>query len=134
MSKENLERVRAIVPPDGTDLVEAFGPERTYSSGGLVGSDAQVRLESRSGGMGGTGPDAFYKSWADWLEPWESYRVYSRGFVDRGDRIVWRVRLRGVTRRGGVELEEDGAAVFRFEGDRVAEVTFTLDEETALAD
>ena len=134
MAGENLERVRAIVPPDGTDLVEALGSGRKFSSGGLVSDDAVVRFVARSGEMGGTGSDAFYGSWADWHEPWESYRIYSDELVDRGDRVIWLVRLRGVTKRDGVEMEHDGAAVFRFEGDRVAEVTFTMERETALGD
>ena len=44
------------------------------------------------------------------------------------------VRLRGVTKRDGVEMEHEAAGVFRFEGDQVVEMEFNLDREDALAD
>ena len=129
MSSERLEQVRAFLPPDGTDLAVAFGPARSMTSFGLVAGDARVRLVSRGGELGGTGRDAMYESWADWLEPWESYRVYHDDLIERGDDVIWLVRLRGVTKRGGVEIEEEAATVFRFEGEAVQEIVFTLDRE-----
>jgi hypothetical protein len=126
--QDNVERVRAILPPDGTDLAVAFGPERGFSSAGLMAEDLTVRFVSDAAGqMGGTGPDAFYDRWADWLEPWESYRIYSDGLQGGGDRVVWLVRLHGVTKRGGVEMDHEAAAIFRFEGDLVCEIVFALD-------
>jgi hypothetical protein len=124
-----LEQIRAFLPSDGADLKEAFGPARSMSSGGLVAGDARIRLVARDGELGGRGPDAMYDTWADWLEPWETYRVYQDDLVERGDEVIWLVKLRGVTKRGGVELEEEGAAVFRFEGDSVVEIVFTLGRE-----
>jgi SnoaL-like domain len=124
-----LEQIRAILPPDGTDLAVAFGPARSFSGGGLVAEDANVRLVARDGEMGGTGPDAFYERWADWLEPWETYRIHHEDLIERGDDVIWLVRLRGVTKRGGVEMEHEGASVFHFEGDLVSEIIFTLDRE-----
>ena len=134
MSRENVERIRAILPPDGTDLVEIFGPGRSFSAGGLMADDAVVRFVARDGEMGGKGSDAFYDRWADWLEPWESYRIYTEDLVGRGDRVVALVRLRGVTKRDGVEMEHEAAGVFHFEGDQVVEMDFNLDREDALAD
>jgi ketosteroid isomerase-like protein len=122
----NLERIRAVLPDDGTDLAVAFGPARSFSAGGLVSDDATVRLVAPDAEMGGVGPEGFYDRWADWLEPWETYRVHHEDLIERGDEVIWLVRLRGVTKRGGVEMEHEGATVFRFAGGLVQEITFML--------
>lgn len=135
VSQEKLERVREILFPDGTDLVEAFGAGGgPISSGGLVADDATVKMTARSAENEGIGPDAFREGWEDWLEPWASYRIYQEGLVDQGDKIVALVRLRGVTKHDAVEMEHEAAAVFRFEGDQVVELQFTLERDEALRD
>lgn len=133
MSQDRVELVRAIMPPDGTELVGRFGVEGGASAGGLVADDAKVSFVAPSAESRSAGPDAFREGWADWLEPWESYRIYCDDIVDRGDRIVALVRLRGVTRHGGVEVEHEAAGVFRFEGDEVVELEFNLDRQDALS-
>jgi ketosteroid isomerase-like protein len=134
MSQANVERVRAIMPPDGTDLRDVFVESGAFSSGGLVADDATVRFVAPSAEVSDTGPEGFRSRWADWLEPWESYLMYTDDFVDRGDRVVALTRLRGVTRRDHVEMEHEAAAVFRFEGDTVVEIEFNLDREDALGE
>ena len=134
MSTENVEKVRAVMPPDGTDLAEVFGRPGGFSAGGIVRDDATVRFSSASGGeMAGTGTSGFYERWADWLTPWESYRIYTEELIDRGDRVVALVQLVGVTRRDGVQMGHEGATVFRFEGGEIAEIVFTMDRDDALA-
>jgi hypothetical protein len=127
VSSDNVERVRAILPPDGTDLVAM-----PFEGGEVVRQDAAVRFVARDAEMGGAGPDDFAARWTDWLEPWESYRMYTDDVVDRGDRVVCLVRLCGITKRDGVAMEHEGAAIFRFDGNAVDEVTFTLDRDEAL--
>jgi hypothetical protein len=39
------------------------------------------------------------------------------------------VELRGVTKRDGVEMTHDAGAVFRFDGDQVVDMEFTLEPE-----
>jgi ketosteroid isomerase-like protein len=134
VSREQLESVRALIPPDGTDLVDTFGAPGDVSAGGLVADDVPVRFVSPSAEMAGAGPEGFYERWADWLEPWESYRIYTEELVERGERVVALVRLVGVTKRDQVEMEHQSAAVFRFEGDRIAEIVFTMEREAALDD
>ena len=134
MSSERLERVRALIPPDGTDLAATFGVPGGVSAGGLVADDVPVRFVSASAEMAGAGPEGFYDRWADWLEPWESYRIYTEDVVERADRVVMLVRLVGVTKRDHVEMEHESAAVFRFEGERIAEIVFTMERGAALDD
>ena len=134
MSGSRLERVRAVMPSDGTDLVGVFGVSGAVNDGGLVADDATVRWVSPNVENVVSGPEGFIQSWADWLEPWQSYRISYDDIVERGDRVVILVRFRGVTQRDGVEVEHEAAAVFRFEGDQVVEIEFNLDREDALAD
>ncbi len=123
------------MPPDGTDLTEVFGAGGgPISTGGLVKDDAKVSFTSPDVETSRAGPEGFREGWTDWLEPWESYRIYYDDIVERGDRVIVLVRLRGVTRRDGVEMEHEAAGIFRFEGDQVIEMEFSLDRDSALAD
>ena len=132
---DRLERVRALMPPEGTDLIDVFGPDAVpIDTDGLVRDDAAVNMVARNAERATAGPEGFREIWADWLEPWKSYRIYYEGVVERGDRVIMLVRLRGVTKRDGVEMEQEAAGVFRFEGDQVAEMEFNLDREDALKD
>ncbi len=135
MPESRVERVRAVMPPEGTDLVGVFGVSGAVDDdGGLVADGATVRWVSPNAENIASGPEGFVESWADWLEPWRSYRIYYDDIVERGDRVVTLVRLRGVTQRDGVEVEHEAAGVFRFEGDQVVEIEFNLDREDALKD
>lgn len=123
------------MPAEGADLVDVFGADAPeIDTGGLVRDDAAVNMVARDAERATEGPDGFREMWADWLEPWESYRIYYDDVIERGDRVILLVRLRGVTKRDGVEMEHEAAGVFRFEGDTVAEMEFNLDREAALAD
>jgi ketosteroid isomerase-like protein len=135
MTRSRLEQVRALMPPEGTDLIDIFGPDaEEIDTGGLVREDAAVNMVARNAERGTAGPEGFREIWADWLEPWQSYRIYYDDVVERDDRVIMLVRLRGVTKRDGVEMEHEAAGVFRFEGDQVVEMEFNLDREDALAD
>ena len=137
MSGSRLERVRAVMPPDGADFAQLLGPGGAgIESGDLVAQDAAVRFvaPSASAEVSSAGPEGFREGWANWLEGWESFRVYFDDVFEKGDSVVMFVRLQGVTERGGVEMEQEAAAVFRFEGDQVVELEFNLDREDALAD
>jgi ketosteroid isomerase-like protein len=135
MSESKVDRVRAIMPPDGTDLIEVFGAGGgPISTGGLVADDATVTFASPNAEASREGPEGFREGWTDWLEPWESYRIYYDDLIERSDRVVALVRLRGVTRRDRVEMEHEAAGVFRFEGDQIVNMEFNLDREDALKD
>ena len=126
--------MKQLAPPHGAEMVDLFG-RGTYSSGGLIADDAKVRFVGRTGGeMSGVGPDAAGENWAEWLSAWESHKLYWEDFIEREDRVVMLVTLVGVSKHGGVEIEQPAAAVFRFEGEQVVEIEFTLDREHALGE
>jgi ketosteroid isomerase-like protein len=132
VAESKVERLAAAMPPNGADLTEVFVPG--FSTGGLVADDAEVRFVAPSAETSSTGPDGFFNTWSDWLEAWESYRLYYDEVVERGDCVVALVRLCGVTKRDHVEMEQEAAGIFRFEGDQVVEIEFNLDRQDALAD
>jgi hypothetical protein len=132
VGQDRIELVKQTMPPEGSDLVEAFGPGGQVDSGGLVRDDATVKMTARSAEIEDTGPDAFRNSWADWLEPWESYRIFYDDILERDDRVIVLVTLKGVTKRDQVAMEHEGAGIFRFEGDEVVELEFTLARDEAL--
>ena len=137
MSGSRLERVRAVMPPDGADFAKLLAEGGAgIESGDLIAQDAVVRFVApgASAESSTSGPEGFREGWANWLEAWESFRIYFDDVFERGDSVVMFVRLRGVTKHGGVEMEEEAASVFRFEGDQVVELEFNLDREDALKD
>ena len=133
MGQSRVDRLREVIPPDGTDFIKVFGPGGTgIDTGGLVSQDATVKFVAPSAETSSTGPEGFRDTWADWLEAWETYRIYFDDMFEKGDSVVMLTRLHGVTKRGGVELQQEAAAIFRFEGDQVVELEFNLDREDAL--
>ena len=123
-----------MAPPDGADMTELFG-RGLYSSRGLIAQDAEVRFVGQTGGMmSGTGPGDVAERWSEWLSAWEKYRIFWGEIFERGDSVVMLVRLVGTTKHGGVEIEQPAAAVFRFDGDQVVDIEFTLDRASALGD
>jgi ketosteroid isomerase-like protein len=133
VSQENVERLASVMPPDGTDLTKVFAPGSGFSAAGLIADDAVVRFVTPSAEQTTAGPDGFLGTWADWLEPWETYTIHYDDLVDQGDVVIALVRLRGVTRRGGVEIEQEAAGVFKFENGEAIEIEFNLDRDDALA-
>ena len=76
MTESRVERVRAVMPPEGTDLVGVFGVSGAVNDGGLVATMRRCggcRPMPRTSSAGRRGS---LETWADWLEPWQSYRVY----------------------------------------------------------
>ena len=129
MSQENVERLAAGMPPDGTDLTRVFAPGGGFSVAGLVADDAIVRFVTPNAELETVGPDGFSGTWADWLEPWETYTIHYDEVTDQGDVVVALVRLRGVTKRGGVEMEQEASGVFKFENGLIVEIEFNLGRE-----
>lgn len=137
MSESRLERMLAVMPPDGADFVQVLGEGGSgIDTGDLVSQDATVTFVAPGARaeISSSGPQGFREGWADWLEAWKSHRIHFDDIFEKGDSVVMFVRLHGVTKRDGVEMEEEAAAVFRFEGDQVVEIEFNLDREDALKD
>jgi ketosteroid isomerase-like protein len=90
MSQENVEIVRRFLV---VDVDEAL----TYADPGIVWNPIE---ESST-----QGHDAVRASLARWKGEWDDYKLMPEEFVDRGDRVVVTVRLRGRGRASGVEID-----------------------------
>jgi ketosteroid isomerase-like protein len=77
------------------------------------------------------GSDGFLEAWRDWVEPFKSFRVELDEILESGPHVVTLVRQIGTPRGGEQEIENEGAAVWTFEGDRVVRVEFHMDREVA---
>jgi ketosteroid isomerase-like protein len=89
MSRESVEIVRRFLK---VDVDEAL----TYADPGIVWNPIE-ELPTQ-------GHDAVRASLARWKDEWDDYKVIPEEFLDRGDRVVVTVCLRGRGRGSGVEI------------------------------
>jgi ketosteroid isomerase-like protein len=68
------------------------------------------------------GIEGFFAAYTAYSETWTSFGLELRRIVEIGDRVLTEVRLQGITRTGGVPLEQDVAAVYTFEDGRILRV------------
>lgn len=141
MSREDVELVRSIHPPTGTDLV-AVVDEATSDPGILDGLAPlfTADFEAVSGDIGeglapkGKGPAGLVSAWREWLEPWENYRVEVEDFIDVGDgRVVAMIHDRGRMRGSDAEVDIISAAIWTIRGAQIARIEFFTHRDLALA-
>jgi ketosteroid isomerase-like protein len=90
MSLESVEIVRRFLI---ADVDEAM----TYADPGIVWNPIE-ELPTQ-------GHDAVRASLERWKAEWDDYTLMPEEFVDRGDRVLATVRLRGRGRGSGVEID-----------------------------
>ncbi|HEY7266581.1 MAG TPA: nuclear transport factor 2 family protein [Solirubrobacterales bacterium] len=138
MSRENVELVRRLQPPPDMDLVALFrdeeGASRLLGALGPYVHEDFVAGGSRLEESEHVGLPGLRAGWADWLEPWESYRVEIEEVIDAGEEAVI-VLTRDYGRRAGMEAEVPilGAAVWIVRDGKVARATFYTDRNQAFA-
>jgi ketosteroid isomerase-like protein len=79
------------------------------------------------------GLDGIRAGWVDWLESFERVHMRFESFEEHGDNVITYVQQIGITRHGGVEVEQPSAAVWKFRDGAIYKVEFHLDREKALA-
>ena len=125
----NLDLARAFFAGNPDDLVAAVrDPEWVEivrsGLGRLLTDDFEFIIVRQSVGMPSTrrGVDGFFDAYRAYAEMWQSYTLRPVRFVELGDKVVVEARISGTTRTGGVQLEQDVAAVYSFEGDRISRI------------
>ena len=73
------------------------------------------------------GPDGVRAAWSDWLEAYTQLDFRIHEFRDVGENVLMLVDQVGITRHGGVEVEQASAAVWMFRDERLYRVEFHLD-------
>jgi ketosteroid isomerase-like protein len=141
VSRENVELVRSVHPPSGTDLLSLFS-EEMEASGVLRGMSALVTPDFEaiggdlSGGgitAGGRGIEGLWAAWRDWLRPWGTYWTEVDDFIDAGDeRVVVLTRDHGRLRGSDSEVEAVGASVWTLREAKIVRIEFYLNRNEAL--
>jgi ketosteroid isomerase-like protein len=139
MSQENVELVRSLHPPSGTDLVtlfaEGLGSGRFDSIAAVLTLDFEAAAGDVAGGLTiwGRGVDGLIKAWRNALEPWEVYRTEVEEFIDAGeDRVVVLVRDHGRVHGSDAEVDVAGGSVWTLRDGKVARIEFHARREDAL--
>ena len=71
------------------------------------------------------------EAWGDWLETFSEVRLEIESVEEYGDNVVANAHQVGVTRVGGVEIEQPSSSVWKFRDGLVYAIEFHLDQERA---
>jgi ketosteroid isomerase-like protein len=124
MSQENVEIVRR--------LWEAWERRDTEAVLGLY--DPAIVWEVRASPLSGSyvGHEGVRQYFREWMEAFEGYDAKAETFIDAGDKVVVRSRVRGRGKASGVEVGMPGWQVYRIRDGLVIRVDFFQTEAEAL--
>ncbi len=98
--------------------------------------DPDVILRGTRGGLYerrvGRGPQAVLDYLAEIQDLWERFDAEVERLIDAGDSVVVFWRETGRARHGGLEVENETAAIFKVENGQIVEITGYLDRDEAL--
>ena len=142
MSQTNVELVRSVHPPTGTELTSLFREDAAGRSGlkllaGLLTEDFEAVGGDHFGDLGltsdGLGLDGLVAVWREWLSPWDTYRTEVEDFLEAGeDRVVVLVRDLGRLRGSDSEVELLSASVWTLREGKIARIAFHASRASAL--
>jgi hypothetical protein len=136
MSQENVERVRALIPPPDTDLAPILRDDNLFeATTEALASVLHSELESVAVWQGGTtysGVQGFREMWLDWLQPYVAYYTQVDEMIDGGDRVVVLVRDRGRLHDTDSEINLMAGSVWELRDGRIVRVEFCSTREQAL--
>jgi ketosteroid isomerase-like protein len=138
MSQENVDLVKAVHPPSGSDLTQMFrdesGLEPLRSAAPVFDPEVQVIGGDMAGlSVNAGGLDGLIEAWREWLEPWESYWTEVEDFIDAGDdRVVVLVRDHGRLRAAASEVENLGGSVWSVRRGKIVRIEFHAHRDAAL--
>jgi hypothetical protein len=131
MSQENVEIVKAVAPPSGTDLTRFFSDD----SGAAERLEAvapffrdEFEFEAHGGALAttaGSGLQELFEAWRDWTHAFESWRTEVEDFVDVDDhRVLGLIRDHVRPRGGDAEIESLGCNLWTLRDGKVARIDF----------
>jgi ketosteroid isomerase-like protein len=135
MSRENVELIRAVIPPPETDLAPLIREDQLFeAAAAALESVIDPEIESLANWMGGTryvGVEGFRRLWLDWLEPWASYHQEIEELIDAGDRVLVLARDRGRRPEVKAEIEIIASSVWEVRDGKIVRVAFYTDRADA---
>ncbi len=135
----NLELVQAFFAGTPDDLAAAVSDpgwvERTRTAlAPLLTDDFEfVTVESVGRPAIRPGVEGFFSAYGEYMSMWESASLIADRFLEVGDKVVVEATLSGITRTGGVRLEQAVAAVYTLEGGRIKRIEEFSDVASAHA-
>jgi len=78
------------------------------------------------------GVDGYREAVADWITPYERFRLEIDDVIVKDDKLVFLAHQVGTTKYQGVEVETDSASVWWVRDGLIAQVVFYLDRQAAL--
>jgi ketosteroid isomerase-like protein len=133
----NAERVTEFFAPifgaGETVMDEELIERMVEAARPLISEDFVVVMVGAEGFQGSfEGADGFRQAWADWLEAFERVAFEIESVEEVGENVLTLARQVGVTRHGGIEIEQPSAAVWKFRDGVVHRIEFHLDREQAI--
>jgi ketosteroid isomerase-like protein len=136
MSQENVEIVRALIPPPDVDVAALFRDDSLFEQARAdLEPHIDPQLETVAVWQGGTthaGIEGFRQTWLDWLEPWTSYYASADELIDGGDVVVALARDRGRRDDTDAEVELISGSVWEVRDDKIVRVQFYRSRDEAL--
>ena len=139
MALSNVDLVRAFFVGAPDDLAAAIDdPEWIANTRAaltpLLTDDFEfVTVESVSRPATRPGIEGFFAAYREYMGMWESAALLADRFVEVGDKVVVEARLSGITRTGGVRLEQAVGAVYTVEGGKIRRIEEYSDVASAHA-
>ena len=136
MSRENVELIRALIPPSDVDLALLFRDDMLFQQaraalGPLIDPDIESVATFR-GDATYAGIEGFRRMWLDWLEPWATYHSRVDDLIDAGDRVAVLIRDRASPHDTDFEVELISGSVWEVRQGRIVRVQFCRDRDQAL--
>jgi SnoaL-like domain len=131
MSQENVEIVKGLTPPSGTDLTRLFAddagaPDRLAAIRPLFDAGFEFDSHAMGGDLGrGNGLEELAAAWRDWMSPFETWCTEIEGFVDvDDDRVLVLIRDHVRPREGESEIESLGCNLWTLRDRKVVRIDF----------
>ena len=137
MSRENVEIVKALIPPPGTDFAQLIRDEDAFARvreavSPLITDDFESAIMFPGQTRTDAGVEGYRRNWLDWLEPWATYRTTLDELIDAGDSVVVLLRDHGRRKDMDAEVELLGATTFVFRDGKLARIEDWADRAEAL--
>jgi ketosteroid isomerase-like protein len=139
MSQENIDLVRKIIPPVGTDYTNLFRDDVVWAAvkeavEPLAEPDCEVAFIAWGQRLlEFTGLDGMRETWLQWLAPWSSYYDEIEDIFAVGDeRVVVLGREHGYRLDTGAEVAAESAGVYLVRKGRILRVEYYAKQAEAL--
>jgi ketosteroid isomerase-like protein len=139
MSRENIDLVKKLIPPAGTDYTDLFRDDVVWAA---TKSAATSLVDPAFEGafviwgqreMEFTGLDGMREAFLEWLAPWTSYYDEVEDVLAVGDdRVVALGRQHGHRRDTEAEVQAETAGVYLLRDRKIARVDYYASQAEAL--